>query len=120
MTNQCNLLILVIDDNPEIQNDFMKILTKDISDTSDLDALEQRIFGEIKTDKNELPQFIINYASQGLEGIECVENALRDNIRYALAFVDIRMPPGLDGIETIKRIWALDPDIQIVINRIAK
>src|SRR5205823_618022 len=40
----------------------------------------------------------------------CVEGA-----PYAVAFVDVRMPPGWDGIETISRIWKEFPDLQIVI-----
>ena len=34
---------------------------------------------------------------------------------YSVAFVDMRMPPGWDGIETIARLWQADPDLQIVI-----
>ena len=32
-----------------------------------------------------------------------------------MAFVDVRMPPGWDGVETITRIWEVDPDLQIVV-----
>jgi PAS domain S-box-containing protein len=32
-----------------------------------------------------------------------------------MAFVDVRMPPGWDGIETIAKIWDVYPDLQIVI-----
>src|SRR5206468_403202 len=31
------------------------------------------------------------------------------------AFVDMRMPPGWDGVETIQRIWRIAPDLQMVI-----
>lgn len=110
-----NLHILIIDDNPEIHKDFIKILTRDLYAKPDLDAFENKLFGENKFDKNNLPQFYITTASQGEEGIEYVAKSLNEGNPYALAFVDIRMPPGLNGIETIKRIWALDPDIQIVI-----
>ena len=44
-----------------------------------------------------------------------VEQALQANDPYALAFVDIRMPPGWDGVETIERIWRICPDLQAVI-----
>lgn len=115
MNHQSELRILVIDDNIEIHKDFIKILTKSISDKPELDDFEKKIFGENISQQFELPHFVINTASQGEEGIACVEKSMQENYRYALAFVDIRMPPGLDGIETIKRIWAIDPDIQIVI-----
>jgi PAS domain S-box-containing protein len=44
-----------------------------------------------------------------------VKQALADNRPYALAFVDVRMPPGWDGVETIARIWEVNPDLQIVV-----
>lgn len=116
MPVQDHLNILIIDDNPEIHKDFIKILTKDLSAIpSELDAFKEKIFGESNANQATLPHFHIDTASQGKEGLEAVECALKENKPYALAFVDIRMPPGWDGIETIKRIWAIDADIQIVI-----
>lgn len=115
MNTQTNLRIIVIDDNPAIHLDFKKILLVDKIDDK-LDALNKVLFD---SEQNEhsfgLPSFQIDTASQGLEGVERVQQALADKNPYALAFVDIRMPPGLDGIETIKRIWEFDKDIQVVI-----
>src|SRR5208283_4911260 len=34
---------------------------------------------------------------------------------YALAFIDVRMPPGWDGVETTARVWKQFPDLQVVI-----
>src|SRR5437899_372363 len=104
--------ILIIDDNPEIHRDFIKILETKTS--SALDNLSEKIFGE-KSSRENLPQFSIDVASQGEAGVKLIEEALLQCNPYALAFVDIRMPPGWDGIETIKHIWALDKNIQIVI-----
>ena len=116
MSDSTDLSILVIDDNPEIHNDFIKILAKKPAENATLDAFESQIFGDAaKTVTTELPHFIIDTASQGEEGIARVKEGLKQNKHYALAFVDIRMPPGLDGIETIRRIWEIDPDIQAVI-----
>lgn len=112
---QKNLRILIVDDNPEIHKDFMKILTRNTTDNLHLDKFEQEIFGNASEEKSLLPQFLIDTASQGQEGVKYVEKALQEGNSYAVAFVDIRMPPGWNGIETIKRIWKLDPDIQIVI-----
>lgn len=104
--------LLVIDDNPAIHMDFIKILKT--SSTSKLDNLSETIFGEdIKKEK--FPEFEIDVASQGQEGVQLIQEALQKNQPYSLAFVDIRMPPGWDGIETIKHIWELDKNIQIVI-----
>ena len=113
MSNETAFRIIVIDDNPDIHRDFIKILTTQDS-ASDLDKISMKIFGKISNECT-LPDFEIDTASQGQEGVEKVKQKLQDECPYSLAFVDIRMPPGWDGIETIKRIWELDSDIQVVI-----
>lgn len=110
--NNYEFRIIIIDDNPEIHHDFIKILTN--SPSSSLNALKQQIFSQ-NSEQVALPQFQIDTASQGKEGYERIAEAIKQGNPYALAFVDIRMPPGWDGIETIKHIWELDKTIQIVI-----
>jgi diguanylate cyclase (GGDEF)-like protein len=104
--------IIIIDDNPSIHHDFIKILKTE--SFSELDNLSNALFSEDK-EESSLPKFEIDVASQGQEGVERIKEALQQGNPYALAFIDIRMPPGWDGIETIKHIWELDKDIQIVI-----
>lgn len=113
MDDKANLKIIVIDDNVSIHRDFIKILTTNTG--SELDKLKMQIFDEKTSDVISLPKFQIDTASQGNEGVERIKQALDQGNPYALAFVDVRMPPGWDGIETIKHIWELDQDIQIVI-----
>lgn len=115
MDQTTELRILVIDDNPTIHEDFIKILTVKRPAAEELTILDQQLFGEKPAQEIALPNFKIDTATQGQEGVECIKRALKDNKPYALAFVDIRMPPGWDGIETIKHIWEQDSDIQIVI-----
>jgi diguanylate cyclase (GGDEF)-like protein len=114
MENHTDFKIIVIDDNPEIHYDFIKILTTTTS-IPVVDELHNKIFGQTEKQLNLLPRFAIDTASQGQEGLEYVKKALETNSPYSLAFVDIRMPPGWDGVETIKHIWEIDKDIQIVI-----
>ncbi|HLL02626.1 MAG TPA: ATP-binding protein [Myxococcaceae bacterium] len=105
--------VLVIDDNPAIHEDFQKILATPEGSTS-LDALESVLFGAPQT-RNGPYLFEVDTASQGEEGIRCVRNGLSGGRPYALAFVDIRMPPGIDGVETTARLWQEDPDLQVVL-----
>ena len=118
MGNHTIFRIIVIDDNPEIHTDFKKILTSP-SPIVELDVLRKKLLGETAATKgNEkicLPTFQLDSAMQGKQGVEKIAKAIKQKKPYALAFVDIRMPPGWDGIETIKNIWALDKDMQIVI-----
>lgn len=109
-----NMRILIIDDNPEIHQDFQKILSFDDT-TSAIDAMSEQLFSDIEPKKISFPKFILDCASQGKDGVEKIKQALNEKKPYAVAFVDIRMPPGWDGIETIQHIWELDDNIQVVI-----
>ena len=105
--------VLVIDDNPAIHEDFVKILTSNEED--DLEEQEALLFGDSSPTNDDSPTFDVDSAFQGQEGLEKVDRAVAEGRPYALAFVDVRMPPGWDGIETVKHIWERHPDLQIVI-----
>jgi signal transduction histidine kinase len=108
-----NHRILVIDDNRAIHEDFKKILGKKMT-PDNLAADEAALFGE-EAPRVELPEFQIDSAFQGKEGLELIEKSLAENRPYAMAFVDVRMPPGWDGVETTAKIWQKYPDLQVVI-----
>jgi CheY-like chemotaxis protein len=114
MSNPRNRRILVIDDNPAIHEDFQKILSPRESSTASLEEKEKLLFGDPPS-ASKLGRFEIDCASQGPEGLALVEQARREGSPFTVAFVDVRMPPGWDGIETIEWIWQADPDIQTVI-----
>lgn len=105
--------ILVIDDNRRIHEDFRKILCPPDADDA-IDRLEAEFFGE-HAKKLPEPIFFVDSAFQGEEGITKVQGALDCDQPYAVAFVDVRMPPGIDGIETAERLWRIDNAVQIVI-----
>lgn len=106
--------ILVIDDNPSIHDDFRKILATSKARQSDLEDMETALFGSGEK-RSASSTFEIDYAFQGKEGLEMMERAQKDGRPYALAFVDGRMPPGWDGIETISCLWKKCPDLQVVL-----
>ena len=110
-----NRRILVIDDNPSIHEDFRKILSPaEAKLAAGLDADEAALFGETANTARSW-SFQIDSAFQGEEGLEKVRAAATAGAPYAVAFVDVRMPPGWDGIETISRIWKEFPDLQMVV-----
>jgi two-component system sensor histidine kinase/response regulator len=109
-----NSRILVVDDNEAIHQDFRKILQCDPEIDSGLSESRAALFGEVAAPAAR-QTFEIDSAFQGEEGLELVLRALAENRPYSLAFVDVRMPPGWDGIETIARIWERDSDVQVVI-----
>jgi two-component system cell cycle sensor histidine kinase/response regulator CckA len=109
-----NQRILVIDDNQAIHADFRKILCPDETSVADLQTAEVALFGQAFAPKQPA-RFEVDSASQGNEGLALVEKAVKNGRPYSLAFVDVRMPPGWDGIETTARLWQVDPDLQVVI-----
>ncbi len=109
-----NRRVLVIDDNASIHADFRKILAADTVAESGPSAAERALFGTA-SDAPARPTFEVDFASQGRDGLERVEQALRMSRPYAVAFVDMRMPPGWDGLETIEHLWSADPNLQVVI-----
>ncbi len=107
-----NHRILIVDDNTSIHDDFREILCPDNSDEAAANEMEAILFDEATPD---VMRFQLDSAFQGQEALEMVKQAVAENRPYALAFVDVRMPPGWDGVETIARIWEVDPELQIVV-----
>jgi len=108
-----NQRILVIDDNKAIHEDFRKILCATKSAT-EFGTLESALFEDEKSGTHQ-EGFDMECAVQGQDGWELVKTAVQEGRPFAVAFVDMRMPPGWDGVETIEHIWQTDPDMQIVI-----
>jgi signal transduction histidine kinase len=111
MSTHTNHRILVIDDNRAIHDDFRKILCP-ASDATD--QAEAEFFGG-PAPASVQPIFEIDSAYQGEEGVTALRRAIEQGRAYAMAFVDVRMPPGMDGIETAERLWQLCPELQVVI-----
>ncbi len=109
--------VLIVDDNEGIHHDFRTLL-QPRRGPDELDELAAEIFGEgAVTDPPivELPSYRCDSAFQGSSAVETVKDAVANGDAYALAFIDIRMPPGLDGVETILHLWEIDPNIQMVL-----
>ena len=111
---QLNRRVLVIDDNAAIHADFRKVLNgSPVEGDAALDLLESELLGG--TAPSSTPQFDLDVALQGEEGVRMAEEAIQQGRPYALAFVDMRMPPGWDGVKTIEQLWQVDPSVQVVI-----
>lgn len=105
--------LLVVDDNPAIYQDFVKILIPQGEKNEKDQQLLSTLFGMQHKKLNPI-KYTIDDARQGADALKLVEESVAKENPYAVAFVDILMPPGWDGVETTKHIWQVDPDIQIV------
>jgi EAL domain-containing protein (putative c-di-GMP-specific phosphodiesterase class I)/DNA-binding NarL/FixJ family response regulator len=106
--------ILVIDDNPATHQAFRKIFGRGLSSAKASVASEEAPFGAHRGRPTH-PAFQLDFAHQGQQGVGLVRCALQEKYPYAMVFVDARMTPGSDGIETITQVWEQDPDVQIVL-----
>lgn len=111
-----NRRILIVDDNQIIHEDIKSCLIEDKSNNSQLlNELESKILGESSAESKVDIEFTIDSALQGKEALTMIENALKNGTPYAMCFMDVRMPPGMDGIETIEKAWKIQPDLEVVI-----
>ena len=110
---QHNLRVLVVDDNLAIHEDFRKILQAKAGDES-VDQVRVELFDD-PPPLQALERFELDHANQGQDALTLVQLAREEGRPYAVAFVDMRMPPGWDGLETIEHIWKVDAGIQVVI-----
>jgi CheY-like chemotaxis protein len=110
-----NNRILVVDDNEAIHDDFKKILHAAAGGmAAQVDQLADALFDET-TVVGPLLDFQTTHALQGQDALQLVINSLDERSPFAMAFVDVRMPPGWNGVETVERIWKHDNEIEVVL-----
>ncbi|HNP63409.1 MAG TPA: EAL domain-containing protein, partial [Woeseiaceae bacterium] len=109
--------VLVVDDDALIIGEYLQCLGDEFepdSATATLGDLEKVLFGE-ETDERGAASFEVHSRNQGEAAVEAVQAAIAKKQPYAIVFLDIRMPPGMDGIEAARNIRKLDPNVNIVI-----
>ena len=110
--NYGNNRVLIVDDQKEIHDDFVEMLTPGLVGAATDELASAFIVEEVQPF---LPEFELLHAMSGEEACEIAKAGKESNRPIALAFIDIRMPPGIDGIETTRRIREIDSDVEIVI-----
>ena len=109
--------VLVCDDDENLIAEYLRCLNEDfVADvaTTTLTDLEKVLFGEETNEKGAIG-FAVETQNQGEAAIEAVRTAVAAGTPFAIVFLDVRMPPGIDGIQAAKKIRALDPNVNIVI-----
>jgi diguanylate cyclase (GGDEF)-like protein len=110
--------ILIVDDEPAMHDSYRRCFApQGNADAAALSAMAADLFGDDEPNARDQDDvaFDLTHKMQGLEGVEAVAESLKNGTPFAVAFIDVRMPPGIDGKETAKRIRALDPNINLVI-----
>ena len=110
-----NTRVLIVDDQDEIHVDFQEILGKEKRKAASDDLADTFLSVDSDNTNTYLPSFELSHASSGDEAYQIVKAAKASNQPFAVAYIDIRMPPGMDGIETIRRIREFEETLEIVI-----
>lgn len=109
--------ILAVDDEQSILNLYQKVLCPEElfqKPKSEMEELEARLFKK-NSSISSPPSFDIKLCHQGDKAVEVARKALEEERPFALAFIDVRLPPGPDGVWAAEHIRKLDPYIEIVI-----
>ena len=109
-----NTRVLIVDDQDEIHIDFREMLSNPNKGSASDDLAAAFLSVESRSSRDYLPSFELSHASSGDEAYQLVKAAKASNRPFAAAYVDIRMPPGMDGIETVRRIRAFEKNLEIV------
>ena len=108
MTKKLPPRLLVVDDDLGVIAAYRLVLEKStdrrtVQDMFGLDALEKELFGAIPAD---VPQWRITFLDQGIDAVNAVQWAMEDGDPFTAIFLDVRMPPGIDGYEVAERVIA--------------
>lgn len=117
MSSHSTPRLLVADDDPGVIAAYRLVLgTADESDNArelfGLEALEAELFGAQSDAK---PKWRVTFVEQGLDAVNAIKWAIDDGDPFAGIFLDVRMPPGIDGLEAAKRIRLIDANVHIVV-----
>ena len=107
-----NNRVIVVDDQEEIHQDFEEMLKPNLIEASS-DDLARAFRSDV--DDDFLPEFELLHSISGKKAYEEVKKAVETGSPIAVAYMDVRMPPGWDGVETTRKIREIDKDIEIVI-----
>ena len=110
-----NTRVLIVDDQDAIHTDFQEILNKTKGKIASDTLASAFLSVESQRGTIHLPTFELWHASSGDEAYRIIKTAKEANRPFAVAFIDIQMPPGMDGIETIRRIRKFEKNLEIVI-----
>ncbi len=103
--------ILVVDDNAGVLKTFREIFESDPAIEDQFPELTRQVDNDSGQSEDD---FQLVTASQGEQGVELVQQALEVGAPFPVVFLDIRMPPGMGGLETAKQMRELDERVHIV------
>lgn len=121
--------ILIVDDEAAVRDSYRLILENATARAtrSTLEQMRSRLFqrpadpahtqpaGAPQSGSSPRASFELTYCDGAEQAVANVAEALKLERPFSVAFIDMRMPPGPDGVWAAERIRELDSEIEIVI-----
>lgn len=110
-----NTHILVVDDDESVHSLYRSIFQLPDGSDSEVDETLGDLFdllGEAEVEKE--PLYPVDLYTQGIDAVLGVRKSVEEGNPYSHALIDMRMPPGIDGLETAKKIFEIDPEIKVI------
>ncbi len=118
MSDKLKPRLLVVDDDLGVIAAYRLVLEKvsggAVQSLFGLDVLESELFGTKQLDEPPL-EWRVKFLDQGIDAVKAVQWAIDDNDPFTAIFLDVRMPPGIDGYEAAEQIRKIDANVHIVI-----
>lgn len=108
--------ILVVDDDPRQISAYQSLFPPQAETGAALSILAQLVDAKPQAENaNPPPTFSLLTAQQGDEAVAVFAVSLKTNQPVRVAFIDMRMPPGMNGLQTAEKLRELDSCVYIVI-----
>ncbi|HEY0482877.1 MAG TPA: hybrid sensor histidine kinase/response regulator [Kofleriaceae bacterium] len=116
MTVDAIVRVLVVDDQETVLADFARLLEPPVAPSNELlDEIELALGGTQAAPVASSRRYHLRYLRQGDDAVREVAAAAAAGSPFGVAFVDVQMPPGIDGVETVARMWRDQPDLEVVL-----
>lgn len=114
-TTENHIRVLIADDDEHILDCYRDAFTapEPTGLMRALDMLDAELFNP-EHDIVDTPVFDVTACSQGDDAVTIARAASRDGQPFDVVILDVRMPPGIDGVQAGRAIRSFDPNIEIV------
>lgn len=109
-----NRRLIVVDDEPGLLEAYRTIFSPAAAAPTIVSSRSKAV-APVTAPSGPGPQYEVTYCSTGEDALLKIETAVKAKTPFVGGFFDVKLGPGIDGIETIKRSQGLDPHLLVCI-----